>query len=175
MTSAGRAALGVMATLVLSFAAFAQDAKTASVEELKRHEKQMAVRQERIPLQQEARDADARLASYDLEHGIKSSAKDRAAYYVATVDAIRRQWTRPDKLSPTIVCPVRITQRRGGEVVDVEVLPTCAYDADARRSVEVAIRKASPLPYAGFEDVFATSMTLRFRADDTPAELQCGT
>jgi colicin import membrane protein len=94
------------------------------------------------------------------------SASKQAQYYAALADAIRRQWTRPESVRPGQRCPVEIRQIPGGEVVSVEAQPSCPYDALGRRSVEAAVLKASPLPYAGFEDVFAREVTLRFDAAD---------
>jgi colicin import membrane protein len=94
------------------------------------------------------------------------SASKQAQYYAALADAIRRQWTRPESVRPGQRCPVEIRQIPGGEVVAVTVQPSCPYDALGRRSVEAAVLKASPLPYAGFEDVFEREVTLRFDAAD---------
>lgn len=94
------------------------------------------------------------------------TASKQAQYYAALADAIRRQWTRPESVRPGQRCPVEIRQIPGGEVVSVEAQPSCPYDALGRRSVEAAVLKASPLPYAGFEDVFAREVTLRFDAAD---------
>lgn len=94
------------------------------------------------------------------------SSSKQAQYYAALADAIRRQWTRPESVRPGQRCPVEIRQIPGGEVVSVEAQPSCPYDALGRRSVEAAVLKASPLPYAGFEDVFAREVTLRFDAAD---------
>ncbi|WP_343223422.1 TonB C-terminal domain-containing protein [Lysobacter sp. KIS68-7] len=87
----------------------------------------------------------------------------KAQYYAAISDAIKRNWTRPDNIPGNVFCPIRIRQVPGGEVIDVEVLPSCPYDEQGRRSVEAAVLKAQPLPYAGFESVFARELTIRFK------------
>jgi colicin import membrane protein len=89
----------------------------------------------------------------------------KAQYYGAIADAIRRNWTRPDNV-PNAFCPIRIRQVPGGEVIDVQVLPSCPFDELGRRSVEAAVLKAQPLPYAGFESVFARELTIRFRPNE---------
>ena len=38
--------------------------------------------------------------------------------------------------------------------------------APIERSVEAAVYKAQPLPYAGFESVFSRELELSFRAED---------
>ena len=82
------------------------------------------------------------------------------------MNAILRQWTRPDSVKLGQTCEVLIKQIPGGEVVSVQVSPGCPYDDLGRRSVEAAVMKASPLPYAGFEDVFVRDPVLKFRAED---------
>lgn len=95
-----------------------------------------------------------------------SLSSKRASYAVALMNAILRQWTRPESVALGQICQVTIRQLPGGEVVSVEISSSCPYDALGRRSVEAAILKASPLPYAGFEDVFVRDPTLKFRAED---------
>ena len=90
----------------------------------------------------------------------------RAQYYGAIADAIRRNWNRPENISASQVCPIRIRQVPGGEVIDVQVSPACPYDEQGRRSVEAAVLKAQPLPYAGFESVFRRDLIIRFRPND---------
>ncbi|RYF63586.1 MAG: cell envelope integrity protein TolA [Comamonadaceae bacterium] len=95
-----------------------------------------------------------------------SRASDSGRYQAALMDAIKRQWTRPESVALGQVCQVLIRQIPGGEVVSVEISPNCPYDEQGRRSVEAAVLKASPLPYAGFEDVFVRNPVLNFRAED---------
>lgn len=91
---------------------------------------------------------------------------ENASYQVALKNAILRQWTRPESVKLGQECQVLIRQIPGGEVVSVEISPSCPYDEQGRRSVEAAVLKASPLPYAGFEDVFVRNPVLKFRAED---------
>ena len=95
-----------------------------------------------------------------------SLSRENASYQVALMNAILRQWTRPESVKLGQVCQVLIRQIPGGEVVSVEISPSCPYDEQGRRSVEAAILKASPLPYAGYEAVFARDPVLKFRAED---------
>ena len=95
-----------------------------------------------------------------------SRSAENASYQVALMNAILRQWTRPESVALGQVCQVLIRQIPGGEVVSVEISPSCPYDEQGRRSVEAAILKASPLPYAGYESVFVRNPVLKFRAED---------
>ena len=92
---------------------------------------------------------------------------DLAAKYAAALqEAILRNWTRPDSVPLGQRCRLTIRQLPGGEVVSAEVSPSCPYDELGRRSVEAAVLKAQPLPYAGFESVFQRNLTLNFEAQD---------
>jgi len=95
-----------------------------------------------------------------------SNSRTNALYSVAIKDAVTRQWTRPESIQVGIPCQVRIRQIPGGEVVDVQVSANCPYDQLGKRSLEAAVLKASPLPYAGFEDVFQRDVILTFRPED---------
>ena len=95
-----------------------------------------------------------------------SRSAENASYGVALKEAITRQWTRPESIPLGVPCQVRIRQIPGGEVVNVEVSRGCPYDELGKRSLEAAVLKASPLPYAGFEDVFNRDVILTFRPED---------
>ena len=89
-----------------------------------------------------------------------------ASYVAALQAAILRQWIRPESVRIGQECQVLIRQIPGGEVVSVQISPNCPYDELGRRSVEAAVLKASPLPYAGYEDVFSRDPVFTFRAED---------
>ena len=89
-----------------------------------------------------------------------------AKYAAALQQAILRQWTRPETVALGQRCRITIHQIPGGDVASVEISPGCPYDALGRRSVETAVLKAAPLPYAGFESVFSRKVDLNFVAED---------
>lgn len=89
-----------------------------------------------------------------------------ARYQAALQEAILRNWRRPDSVPLGQRCKLNIRQIPGGEVIDVQVASNCPYDELGRRSVEAAVLKAQPLPYAGFEAVFNRNLTLNFEAQD---------
>ena len=92
---------------------------------------------------------------------------DLAARYAAALqEAILRNWTRPDTVPLGQRCRITIKQLPGGEVISADVAPSCPYDELGRRSVEAAVLKAQPLPYAGFEAVFSRTLNLNFEAQD---------
>jgi colicin import membrane protein len=89
-----------------------------------------------------------------------------ARYAAALQAAILRNWTRPESVPLGQRCKIVIRQAVGGIVVDAKVDPSCPYDELGRRSVEAAVLKAEPLPYAGFESVFNRTLILNFEAQD---------
>ncbi|HSM10820.1 MAG TPA: cell envelope integrity protein TolA [Lysobacter sp.] len=90
----------------------------------------------------------------------------QARYAAALQEAILAKWTRPETVPVGARCRLVIRQLPGGEVMSAEVASPCAYDEQGRRSIEAAVLKAQPLPYAGFETVFARTLTLNFEARD---------
>lgn len=89
-----------------------------------------------------------------------------ARYAAALQAAIVQKWTRPDSIPVGAGCRLNIRQLPGGQVSGVEVVEPCAYDEQGRRSIEAAVLKAQPLPYAGFESVFSRNLNLNFKAED---------
>ena len=89
-----------------------------------------------------------------------------ARYSAALTAAITQNWTRPDSVPIGQRCVINIRQIPGGQVISAKVDPSCPYDELGRRSIEAAVLKAQPLPYAGFETVFNRNLRLNFEARD---------
>lgn len=139
----------------------AQAAKEADLAEQKL--KQIADAQARNAAQA-ATQADATASQAPGNNGVDTDLLAR--YQAALQEAILRNWVRPDSVPLGQRCKLVIRQLPGGEVMDVQVSATCPYDELGRRSVEAAVLKAQPLPYAGFETVFSRTLTLNFEAQD---------
>lgn len=92
-----------------------------------------------------------------------ASGPSQGEWVSAMVAAIERQWVRPPNVSAGQICPIRIRMLPGGEVMSAEVQPGCPYDDAAKESVQRAVLKASPLPYAGFDKVAARDFVVRFQ------------
>jgi colicin import membrane protein len=93
----------------------------------------------------------------------------RARYAAALQQAIAQNWTRPESVPLGQRCKLTIHQLPGGTLVpgrEVEIDPSCPYDDAGKRSIEAAVLKAQPLPYAGFEKVFVRNPTVNFEAQD---------
>ena len=91
-----------------------------------------------------------------------SSAMD--AYMFAVGQKIRRSWAVPASANPDTVCSVRVRQLPSGDVVGVTIL-TCNGDEAVIRSIEAAIRKASPLPVPENRDLFDPNLRLNLSPD----------
>ena len=139
-----------------------------------RAEREKAERAERLAQQrlQQIRDAQARSqASSDSTAspppGNDGTDPDLLARYIAALNAaIVQNWTRPETVPLGQRCKIVIRQVPGGTVIDADVDPSCPYDDLGRRSIEAAVLKAQPLPYAGFEPVFNRTLILNFQAAD---------
>ena len=159
------------------------DANAAKAEaqrrERERLEQLAEIRRRRAAASREAMAAEARLEQLTAPRGgsaaQEAAASDAAAsgggddglrgrYAAALQAAISAKWVRPDNIPSGAICRLVIRQLPGGEVIDAQVSSPCVYDDAGRRSIEAAVLKAQPLPYAGFEKVFARQLTLNFKA-----------
>lgn len=111
-----------------------------------------------------ATQADASASAPAGNNGVDTGLQAR--YAAALQEAILAKWTRPETVPLGAKCRITIRQLPGGEVMSAEVSPTCGYDEQGRRSIEAAVLKAQPLPYAGFEAVFQRTLLLNFEARD---------
>ena len=99
--------------------------------------------------------------------GQGGTSEDMSAKYAAAIQqAVLAQWVRPDSVPLGRKCRISIRQIPGGNVVSAQVSPDCPFDEAGRRSVEAAVLRAQPLPYRGFEDVFARNLNFTFTAQD---------
>lgn len=137
-------------------------------EEREKLQREMDMREQRLRQLAEARARSASEAAAQADAAASAPAGNRGSdtdigpYIRAIQAAVTSKWTRPENM-PNLPCRMRITQLPGGEVMSVEFDPSCPYDEAGRRSVEAAVLKAQPLPYAGFEDVFNRRLNFTFR------------
>lgn len=79
-------------------------------------------------------------------------------------DKIERNWVKPLSAKPGLECVVNVVQIPSGDVVDVSV-GRCNGDEAVRRSIELAVRNASPLPKPPTQAVFERNLIVTFRPD----------
>ncbi len=113
---------------------------------------------ERLRRELEAEQRQAELEADERRFAARSST-EMAAYQFAIAQKVRRSWAVPASAGPETRCTVRVTQLPGGEVVGVNII-SCNGDEAVRRSVEAAIRRASPLPEPSDPDLFDLNLTL---------------
>ena len=85
----------------------------------------------------------------------------RAQYEASIRAAIERKWQQLGQSSALGKCTLRFTQSAGGVVVSATT-NDCDLPDEERWRLEAAVLMAQPLPYEGYESVFATEMDVRF-------------
>jgi colicin import membrane protein len=113
---------------------------------------------ERLRKELEAEQRQAELEAEERRFAARSSA-EMQAYQFAIAQKIRRSWAVPASAGPETRCSVRVQQLPSGEVVGVNII-SCNGDEAVLRSVEAAIRRASPLPRPSNPDLFDRNLTL---------------
>ena len=87
-------------------------------------------------------------------------------YQQAIVTAVERQWNKPVSSTKNLVCYVRVKQLIGGTVVDASIASPCNANNIVKKSILDAIKKADPLPYKGFEEVFDRNAIFIFKPEN---------
>ena len=86
-------------------------------------------------------------------------------YMLLIENHVKRFWQRPLSARPGIECVVNVTQAPTGDVLNA-VVGRCNGDEAVRRSIEDAVRRASPLPRPPSQAVFSRTFTLTFAPDE---------
>jgi len=133
--------------------------------EKKREEDIRRQREENERLRREEEEA-IRQAEIDAEEALTAarSSDDMARYMFALNQRVTRNWVRPPSAQPGLDCVVRVRQLPGGEVVGVNVL-RCNGDDAVVRSIEAAVRKASPLPTPDNPILFEPDLRFVFKPE----------
>ena len=131
-----------------------QEAERKRQEDIERQRQE----NERLRRELEAEQRQAEVEAEERRFAARNSA-EMAAYQFAIAQKVRRSWAVPASAGPETRCTVRVTQLPGGEVVSVNII-SCNGDAAVQRSVEAAIRRASPLPEPSNPDLFDRNLTL---------------
>ena len=140
-----------------------QEAERRRVEDLERQQaenerlRREAERAERRSrAEQELADEELRLASL--------TANDEQRWAFAIQQKVTRNWIRPGSTIENLECIVDVRQLPGGEVVDVTIV-SCNGDAAVRRSIEAAVKKASPLPAPDNPRIFQRNLQFTFKPE----------
>ena len=89
----------------------------------------------------------------------------QAQYFAAIQNAVTENWLRPDSAQVGLRCKLRIVQIPGGDVIGVQLMNPCNADPLTRDSIEQAVKRASPLPYKGYEKAFQRQIDFNFTYD----------
>lgn len=86
----------------------------------------------------------------------------RSQYVRLIEQKVERNWLRPATSTSNMSCEVVVTQTSLGDVIDVS-LKKCVNDLAFQRSIERAVRKASPLPPPPDPQVFDREIHFTFK------------
>jgi colicin import membrane protein len=128
-------------------------------DEAERKRRETAAKQQREAEDQLQRDLAAENARMQAE---RSGVLDE--YIRLIEDKIERNWNRPLSAKPGLDCVVNVVQIPSGDVVAVRV-GQCNGDEAVVRSIEAAVRNASPLPKPPTQAVFERNLNVHFRPD----------
>lgn len=93
---------------------------------------------------------------------VDETTKILGLYQAAVISSVTRAWNKPPVANKDLICHVNVRQIIGGGVIDASIGSPCNASAIVKKSILDAIKKASPLPYKGFEKVFNRSATFIF-------------
>ena len=147
----------------------AETEKRRQEAERKRLEDMERQRAENERKRKEAQDAERR-RQLELELQAEQNRIDAmkagalAQYSFALKQAIERNWVQPPSAVQGLSCELLVQQSLGGDVLNV-VIGNCNGDEAVRRSIESAVRKASPLPLP--RDISLLERNLRFLFEPT--------
>jgi len=85
-----------------------------------------------------------------------------AVYQNTIMQKIRRNWAMPASVTPDTVCVVMVRQTGRGDVISARIT-SCNGDEAVTRSIEAAVRKASPLPEPSDADLFRAELRITMR------------
>jgi colicin import membrane protein len=111
-------------------------------------------------------------AEDDLQRQLASEAERQQAERAGLLDEyirliqnkIERNWTRPLSAQPGLDCLVSVVQLPTGDVIEARVTK-CNGDDAVTRSIEAAVRQASPLPPPPSRSLFERNLNVRFRPE----------
>jgi colicin import membrane protein len=135
-----------------------------------KREREAAAQREREAAAQRARQQQAERELQDALAAERAQQEAVAAglldqYMFAIETRVKQFWSKPLSARSGIDCVVSVTQLPTGDVLDARVT-SCNGDDAVRRSIEKAVRDASPLPRAPSQAVFSRTFTIRFRPDE---------
>ncbi len=103
-------------------------------------------------------------APVGVQNGAENQRRTLLTHYIAAIQsAVNGQWSRPSGTPAGLQCQIKVNQIPGGGVIDVSIGSPCNASAVVRNSIINAVKKADPLPYKGFEEVFDRRLNFIFQ------------
>ena len=131
-----------------------------------KREREAAAQRERAAAEQRRREAELQAAvDLDRERADAEAAGLLDRYKAALEDAIKDAWNPPASARLGVDCVVEVVQIQTGDVMGARVT-SCNGDDAVRRSIEQAVRDASPLPKAPDPTLFQRVVNVRFKPDE---------
>ena len=141
----------------------------AELEERRRQaelERQREIERQRAENERLRREEDARMRAAAIaaeeERTAARNSDEMTAYLFALQQKVVRNWSPPPSAAEGLDCEVRVRQTPRGEVLDARVV-RCNGDAAVTRSIEAAVRRASPLPVPRNSLLFEPTVLFAFR------------
>jgi len=135
----------------------AAEKKRKAEEERKRRAEEKA-EMERALFEEERQEEEARKQA---ERAARLQTQ-RQQYVMDITQKVENNWLRPVSTAAGQSCEVFVTQTMSGDVLDVKV-QSCTSDNAFQRSVERAVRKASPLPRPPDPELFDREIYFKFK------------
>jgi len=143
------------------------EAKRKADAEVKRKADAAAEQRRRAEADRKQREAELKAQIAAEQEAERRAAADRAAErtvlsFTAQIQhKVQRYWLKPPAWRAGVECTIEVQMIPGGEVVSVRLLKSCGSGV-FDRSVENAVRKASPLPVPSDPSIFDRMRVIRF-------------
>jgi len=124
-----------------------------------------AQRERERAAQQQREDELSRAAAVEAEANAARNAGLLDQYILMIENRIKQHWDRPLSARQGIDCVVNVVQLPSGDVMTARVA-SCNGDDAVRRSIELAVMAASPLPKPPNAALFQRNLVVTFRPDE---------
>ncbi len=137
--------------------------KKEEAERQRKAEEEQQRRNEELKRQMdaEAKAEEERIAEEVRQQRHQQLSQQQLQYISDIANKVQRNWLRPPGSTGTL-CSVLINQIPGGEIIGVRVTD-CDGDTAFQRSVDAAVRKASPLPKPADPELFQREIQFDFK------------
>jgi len=109
-------------------------------------------------------EAEQRQDEIDAEERRLAAANSPAMviYQNMIMQKIQRNWAMPASVTADTICVVMVRQTGTGDVISARIA-SCNGDEAVQRSIEAAVRRASPLPEPSDPDLFRSELRITMR------------